>query len=171
MKIRLIQDFPKLNQANYVITKGWSNPLLKTPLRILGTTTMVYYYKYWQTTTKWHHSLFLYAIKIPKREILLPGCPLEVLFDHPGDLPIWRSEEVSIWRPGDILKWRPGDVLIWRSRGVPGRLIWGVPRTFSGRPLEDLQSTSYRRSGVIRWVQSSSVIISLLGVFRAQLNF
>ena len=58
-----------------------------------------------------------------------PGRPLKILFDHPGDIPIWR--------PGDILKWRPGDVLIWRSRDVPGRLICDVPRTFSGRPLED----------------------------------
>ena len=62
-----------------------------------------------------------------------PGRPLKILFDRPGDVPIWR--------PGDVLKWRPGDVLIWRSRDVPGRLIRDVPRTFSGRPLEDLQST------------------------------
>ena len=62
-----------------------------------------------------------------------PGRPLKILFDRPGDVPIWR--------PGDVLKWRPGDVLIWRSRDVPGRLIRDVPRTFSGRPLEDLEST------------------------------
>ena len=62
-----------------------------------------------------------------------PGRPLKILFDRPGD--------VLIWRPGDVLKWRPGDVLIWRSRDVPGRLIRDVPRTFSGRPLEDLEST------------------------------
>ena len=62
-----------------------------------------------------------------------PGRPLKILFDRPGDVPIWR--------PGNVLKWRPGDVLIWCSRDVPGRLIRDVPRTFSGRPLEDLEST------------------------------
>ena len=78
-----------------------------------------------------------------------PGRPLKILFERPGDVPIWRSGNVPIWRPGDVpiwrprdvLKWRPGDVLIWRSRDVPGRLIRDVPRTFSGRPLEDLEST------------------------------
>ena len=54
-----------------------------------------------------------------------PGRRLKILFDRPGDVPIWR--------PGDVLKWCPWDVLIWRSRDVP--------RTFSGRPLEDLEST------------------------------
>ena len=39
------------------------------------------------------------------------------------------------------MKCRPGDVQIWRSKDVPGRLIRDIPRTFSGRPLEDLQST------------------------------
>ena len=53
------------------------------------------------------------------------GRPLKILFDRPGDVPIWRL--------GDVLKQRPDDVLIWRSRDVP--------RTFSGRPLEDLQGT------------------------------
>ena len=81
----------------------------------------------------------------PSRQILVPrtsrgrppptspGRPLKILFDHLGDVPIWR--------PGDVLKWRPGEVLIWRSRDVPRRLIRDVPRTFSGRPLEDFQST------------------------------
>ena len=62
-----------------------------------------------------------------------PGRPLKILFDRPGD--------VAIWRPGDVLKWRPVDVLIWCSRNVPGRLVRDVSRTFSGRPLEDLEST------------------------------
>ena len=80
-----------------------------------------------------------------------PGRPLptsrrrtpKILFDRPGDVPIWSSGDVPIWRPGDapiwrpgdvpiwrprdVLKWRPGDVLIWRSRDVPGRLIRDVP--------------------------------------------
>ena len=63
-----------------------------------------------------------------------PECHLKILFDHPRN--------VAIWRLGDVLKWRPGDILIWRSRDAPGRLIVNVPRTFSGRRLEDLQSTS-----------------------------
>ena len=62
-----------------------------------------------------------------------PGRRLKILFDRPRDVPSWR--------PGDVLKWRPGDVLIWRSRDVPGSLIRNVPRTFSGRPPKDLQST------------------------------
>ena len=69
------------------------------------------------------------------------GLPLKILFARRGDIPIWRPREVSIWRPGDVLKWRPGDVLIWPSRDVRGRLIREVPKTFSGRPLEDLEST------------------------------
>ena len=70
-----------------------------------------------------------------------PGRPLKILFERPGDIPIWRPGDVPIWRPEDVLKWRPDDVLIWRSKDVPGRLIRDVPRTFSGLPLEDLQST------------------------------
>ena len=69
------------------------------------------------------------------------GPPLKILFARRGDIPIWRPREVSIWRPGDVLKWRPGDVLTWPSRDVRGRLIREVPKTFSGRPLEDLEST------------------------------
>ena len=67
-----------------------------------------------------------------------PGRPLKILFVHPGDAPIWRR--------GVVWKWRPGDDLIWRSRDVPGRLIRDVPRTFSGRPVEDLRSTQTRMS-------------------------
>ena len=70
-----------------------------------------------------------------------PGRPLKILFDHSGDVPIWRPWDVLIWSPGDVLGWSPGDVVIWRSRDAPGRLIWDVPRTFSRRPLEDLRST------------------------------
>ena len=86
----------------------------------------------------WNRSCFPSFIKpIPSRQILVsrtsrgrppptsPGHPLKILSDRPGDVPIWRL----------------GDVLIWRSRDVPGRLIRDVPRTFSGRPLEDLEST------------------------------
>ena len=58
---------------------------------------------------------------------------LKILFDRPRD--------VTIWRRRGALKWRPGDALSWRSRNIPGRFIWDVPRTFSGRPIEDLQST------------------------------
>ena len=54
-----------------------------------------------------------------------PGCLLMILFNRPSKVPIWR----------------PGDVLIWRSRDVPGRLIRDVPRTFTERPLVDLEST------------------------------
>ena len=74
---------------------------------------------------------------LPSRHILVPrtsrgrppptspGRPLKILFD----------------RPGDVLKLCAGDILIWHSRDVPGRLIRDVPRKFSGRPLEDLEST------------------------------
>ena len=91
--------------------------------------------------------------RLPSRQILVPrtswgrpppasrGRPLKILFDRPGDVSIWRPRDVPIRRPGNVLKWRRGDVLMWRSRDVPRRLIWDVPSTFSGRPLEDLQST------------------------------
>ena len=78
-----------------------------------------------------------------------PGRPLKILFDRPGDVSVWRLGHVAIWRPGDVLKWRPWDVLIWRSRDVPGRLIRDVPRTFSGRPLEDLQSSQTWMSKIL----------------------
>ena len=42
-----------------------------------------------------------------------------------------------------------GDVLIGRSKEVPGRLIQDVPRMFSGRPLEDLESTQTCMSKII----------------------
>ena len=31
-----------------------------------------------------------------------PGRSLKILFDHPGDVSIWRSREVPKWRPGDM---------------------------------------------------------------------
>ena len=62
-----------------------------------------------------------------------PGISIKILYDRPRD--------VLIWRLGDILKLRPEDFLIWRSRDVQGSLIRNIPRTFSGRPLKDLQST------------------------------
>ena len=65
-----------------------------------------------------------------------PGRPLKILFDHPGDVPIWLR----------------GDVLIWRSRDVPGRLFRDVPRKFSGHPLEDLQSTQTWMSQNFFWL-------------------
>ena len=58
--------------------------------------------------------------------------------DH-KDVPHQLLLKIQFDHPGHILKWRPRDILIWRSRDVPGRLIWDVPRTFSGRTLEDLQ--------------------------------
>ena len=93
----------------------------------------------------WNFELSSALLSAPSRQILVPrtsrghppptspGRPLKILFDHSGD--------VLIWRPGYVLKWRPGDVKIWRSRDVPWRLIRDVPRTFSGRPLEDPDST------------------------------
>ena len=82
--------------------------------------------------------------KFPAGKYWSPGHPEDVPKDPiwpSGDMPIWRPGEVLISCPGDVLKWRPGDVLIWRSRDVPGRLIRDVTRTFSGRPLEEIQST------------------------------
>ena len=93
------------------------------------------------------------SLVLPSRQILVPrtsrgrppptslGRPLKILSDCPGDVPIWRPEDVPIWRPREVLKWLSEDVLIRRLRDVPGRRIWDVPRTFSGCPLEDLQST------------------------------
>ena len=75
--------------------------------------------------------------------------PSNVPRTSPKD-PIWPSrgrpdltpENVPIWCPGDVLKWRAGDVPICRSGyWTSGRLIRDIPRTFSGCPLEDFQST------------------------------
>ena len=72
---------------------------------------------------------FLHCHFLPSRQILVPktfwgrspptspGRSLKILFDHPGDVPIWRPE--------DVLKWRPRDVLIWCPRDNPARLIRG----------------------------------------------
>ena len=68
---------------------------------------------------------------IPQRSYLtVPGMSLS---DVPGTS--WSNVLGTFWN--DV----QGGVLIWSSRDVPGRLIRDVPRTFSGRPLEDLQST------------------------------
>ena len=74
--------------------------------------------------------------------------PSNVPRTSPKD-PIWPSrghpDLISRERPNimsrGVLKWCPGDVLIWRSRDFHRRLIRDVPKTFSERPLEDLQST------------------------------
>ena len=72
---------------------------------------------------------FLHCHFLPSWQILVPktfwgrspptspGRSLKILFDHPGDVPIWRPE--------DVLKWRPRDVLIWCPRDNPARLIRG----------------------------------------------
>ena len=73
-------------------------------------------------------------INVPRTSPKDPICP-------PRGHPVWRPGDFPIWHPGDVLKWRPGDVLIWRPRDVPGSLIRDIPRTFSGRPLEYLEST------------------------------
>ena len=68
------------------------------------------------------------------------GRPLKILFDRPGDVPIWCPGDVPKWRPRDVLEWRSGDVLIWRSRDVLGRLIRDVPRTSPREYLENTQT-------------------------------
>ena len=73
----------------------------------------------------------------PSRQILVPRSSREL----PPPTSPGRSLKILFDRPGDVPIRRPGDVLIWRSREVPERLVWDVPRTFSGRPLEDLKNT------------------------------
>ena len=68
-----------------------------------------------------------------------PGRPLKILFDHPGNIQIWRLGDVPTWRPGDVLKWRPGNVLIWRSWDVPGRLNRDLPRCSQDVPYRTLR--------------------------------
>ena len=94
-----------------------------------------------------------------------PGGILKVLFDHPRDVPNWRPGDLLIWRPGDVSKWCPWDALIWRSRDVPGRLIRDVPRTFSGRPLDDLGNMSYGRCGFISWMSLNLFLLFLRNLF------
>ena len=68
-----------------------------------------------------------------------PGRPLKILFDHPGNIQIWRLGDVPTWRPGDVLKWRPGNVLIWRSWDVPGRFNRDLPRCSQDVPYRTLR--------------------------------
>ena len=87
-----------------------------------------------------------------------PGRPIKILFDHPGDVPIWRPRDVLIWRPGDVLKWGPGDVLIWRLRDVPGSLIRDVPqRNLRVLKLVCLIFFSTFLSELIRLTKSKSI--------------
>ena len=78
--------------------------------------------------------LFDVALFNPSRQILFSRTPEDVLLQRsqyfPKD-PIWLFRNVPVCYPGDVLIW------------LPGKLIQGVPKTFSGRPLEDLQSTKY----------------------------
>ena len=118
----------------------FSELLLTEKLRHYLPMNALSYYRAYVDFLYW---AFIHLILLSNRQMLdprtsrgrpLPSAPgrlLKILFDHPGD--------VLIWRPGDVLKWHPGDILIWRSRDVPGRLIRDVTRTFLGRPLEDLQ--------------------------------
>ena len=71
-----------------------------------------------------------------------PGRPIDVPLQRPRHVLIWRPWDVPIWHPEDI----QGTFLIWCSRDVPGRLSGDVSRTFSGRPVENLQSTQTRMS-------------------------
>ena len=70
------------------------------------------------------------------------------LWTSPWD-PIWPSRErldLTSWvRPGMTCREHPNLML----EDIPGRLIRDVPTSFSGRPLEDLQSTSQGRCCVI----------------------
>ena len=99
----------------------------------------------WKSVYRWCTLILFFILPIfcrlmkhlPSRQILVPRTsPSNVPRTSPKD-PIWPFRG----RPGEFLKWRPGVVLIRRSRDIPGRLIRDVPRTFSGRPLEDIEST------------------------------
>ena len=72
----------------------------------------------------------------PAGKNLSPGRPEHVPLQRPQDSP-----KDPVWPSWGRPEMAPGDVLIWRSRDVPGNLIRDVRRTFSERPLEDLQST------------------------------
>ena len=82
---------------------------------------------------------------LPSRQILVPmtswGLPSWTSPGRPPKDPIWPSLGCPKLTFGGVLKRGPGDVLIWRSRDVPGRLTRDVHRTFSERPLDDLEST------------------------------
>ena len=66
----------------------------------------------------------------------------------PQNVPVTSASNVSRMSPKDPI-WPSRRcpnltsrvVLVWRSRGVARSLIRDIPRTFSGRPLENLQST------------------------------
>ena len=103
------------------------------------------------TTTAFHARIN--GLKVP---YLVLSWQILVLKTSPSNVPktslkdpIWPSQvcpDLTPWghpnlTSSDILKRRPEDVLVWHSSDVPGRLIRDVTRTFSGRPLEDLQIT------------------------------
>ena len=81
--------------------------------------------------------LWLTCFWCPSRQILVP----RLSWGRPPPALAWRRLKILFDRPGDFPIWRLGDVLIWFSRDFPGRSIWYVPRTLSGHLLEDLQST------------------------------
>ena len=58
-----------------------------------------------------------------------PESPLKILFDHPGDVPIWRPKDILIWCPGEV------------PNQPPWKVHW---KTFSGRLLGDFQRSSFR---------------------------
>ena len=70
-----------------------------------------------------------------------PRSPLKILFDRHGDVPIWRLGQ----RP-NLTSWGRPEMTSkgctnLTFRGRPWEVDSGCPRMFSGRPLEDLQST------------------------------
>ena len=73
-----------------------------------------------------------------------------VIIDFPKKFNIYQDKNMlacvwSIQPNWQILSWGrlppASQDLIWRLRDVPRRLIGDVPRTFLGRPLEDLDNT------------------------------
>ena len=82
------------------------------------------------TLTKWKYlnrKILVQGMSEGRSSSVSPGLLLKILFDHSGDVVVWR----------------PGNVLIWKEKDHPGRLIPEVTRTFSEYPLDDLQSTRW----------------------------
>ena len=97
----------------------------------------------------------------PNQKILVPrtswgrspptsqGRDLNILFDHPWDVSIWRPCNDPIWHPGDVPKWRPLDVLsdvqgtpLVGWLGIPQGHSQGIPlRTFKTRLWDDVGSS------------------------------
>ena len=109
----MIKKTDRNHQLDYLSERSYYvifHNLLKISLFLLS----------WLYTTFFHTNTCLHVITQPinicpqnvlrKYHLTSPERPLNILFDHPGDVTIWPSEDVPIWRPRDVPNQPPRDV-------------------------------------------------------------